>query len=327
MTSDLRTAKDLALERSTLGLINSVAYSSSSRAHARNFREATGVALPTSDIRFLEYLSGREAVPTSLLARDLGIDLSQASRQARQLCEAGYVERATDPADRRRTLLALAPTGLALMDEWLLFWSADYRRVTATWSGRDLIDLDRWFGLVRAALVAALPDRPTSSVPERWLALAESENLRAEHRSLTATTIGLVSWVGQSGGFNDLLEAHDVPLRQHAFFTLRVVSHQGPLSVADVAERMGTDHSQASKRLTQLVDLGLVERAVDSFDRRSSLVRVSRRGAALESRILEAQLEDTIGILGDIVADDRARWTGLTHRYLDELFGSAPGQR
>lgn len=323
MAQNLDQAAGLELERATLGLINMVAYASSSRAHARGFAEATGVVLATSDVRLLEYLSGRDVVPTSTLAHDLGIDLSQASRQARLLSEAGYVDRQTDPADRRRTLLRLTAAGLVLLDEWLLAWSADYRDTSAEWQSADLVALDHWFRRVRDSLVAALPDRPASSVPDRWLALTENDGLRPDHRALTATVVGLVSWVGQSGGFNDLLEAHGVPLRQHAFFTLVMVSQHGPLSVAEVADRMGVDHSQASKRLSQLVELGLVDRAVDSFDRRSNLVRVSRRGAALERRVLTAQLEGFAGILGETSPADQDLWTALTRRYLDELVSTS----
>ena len=322
MEPDAGDLEGLELERATLGLINMVAYSASSRAHARDFAAATGVALPTSDIRLLEYLSGRGDVPTSTVAHDLGIDLSQASRRSRQLSDAGYVVRGADPSDLRRTLLRLSPVGVTLLDEWLLAWSTGYRDVSTEWTSSDQLALEHWFRRVRDVLVEALPDRPASAVPDRWLALTEQDALGPQHRALTATAVGLVSWVGQSGGFNDLLEAQGVPLRQHAFFTLRVVSHHGPLSVAEVAERLGTDHSQASKRLSRLVDLGLADRAVDSFDRRSSLVRVSKRGAAVERRVRDAQLEGFADILGEIGPADRTRWTALTRRYVTGLFAA-----
>ena len=323
MTATSRSELRLELERSTLGLINMVAFETSSRRHFRAFEAATGVALATSDIRFIECLSGRDPMPVSQVARGLGVDLSQASRQTRNLADAGYLLRRDDPADRRRTLVELSDDGVALLDRWLQTWATDYQHASDGWSEADGVDLDRWFTCVRDALVHALPDRPVSAVAERWLTIHPSGELPAWRRSLTASVVGLVSWVGQSDGFDELLESHHAPIRQQAFFTLRLVSRKGPLSVAEVAEALGIDHSQASKRLTQLTDLGLVDRAVDAFDRRSSLVRVSKRGAALEGRIRDTQLNDFHSILPAVSAADRDRWTELTQRYVAQLFGAA----
>ena len=215
--------------------------------------------------------------------------------------------------------MTLTPAASHRLDEWLLAWAGGYSRPVAEWSTDAVDELAAWLGHVHECLAAALPHRPSSTAAQRWLALIDGNGLSRAHNRFVVTVVDLVAWVGQSGGFNDLLEAQRAPIRQHAYFTLRVVSRNGPLSVADVAERMGIDHSQASKRLTQLVDLALVDRSPAARDRRSSVVRVTRQGAALERRIRSAQLHGFTGILGEMSAQQRARWTDLMRRYAEAL--------
>lgn len=308
-----------ALERTTLGLINMVAFSATSREHARRFADATGLELPTSDIRVLEHLAGREPVATSSLARALAIDITQASRQVGQLAAAGHVERSTDPADRRRTLVALAHVTGPLLDDWLLSWAAGYDTPAQGWRPAEVDDLAAWFGHVHDCLAQALPDRPAPTAAQRWLALTHGNGLSRAHIRLVMTVVDLVAWVAQSGGFNDLLAEQRAPIRQLAFFTLRMVSRHGPLSVADVAERMGVDHTQASKRITQLVDARLVERTAHARDRRTTVVSATRRGVSLERRIRSVQLQGFTDLLGAIPPARRDRWTVLAQRYTDAL--------
>lgn len=308
--------EDVALEMATLRLVNTVAFMSGTRAHSRRLREATGIELPPSALRFIELLSGRENVPTGLVARELGIDLAQASRQATQLESAGHIVRSTDPADRRRTLVALSEPTSAMLDRWLLAWSQDYLTAMTRWSRDEIAAIADWFALAHERLIDALPDRPRSTAAERWDELAGAE-FDAETRFFLRTMISTVTWVSQSGGIDDLLQIIDAPVRQPGYFTLQVVQHSGPLPIAEVAERMAIDPSQASKRLKQLTDLRLVDRAVDGFDRRSNLIRISRKGATLLARVLEVQLTTFEQLTRDISGEDRRRWTPLVEAYVD----------
>jgi len=310
--------EDARLERATLRLINAAAFLAGTRAHSRRLRAVTGVDLGPSDVRFIELLSGLDAVPTSVVARGLGVDLAQASRQATQLEAAGHIVRRTDPDDRRRTLLALSAPTAAMLDEWLLAWSGDYLDSIARWNAGEVAALTEWFKLVHDRLVAALPDRPRSAAADRWLELAAEDHDR-ETRAFLHTMISLTTWVSQSRGFNDLLERLDAPVRQSGFSALQVVQQSGPLSIVEIAERLAIDPSQASKRLRQLTELRLVDRAVDGFDRRSSLIRLSRKGAALLAKVAEEQLATFEEMTEDISRADRLRWTPLVEAYIGTL--------
>jgi DNA-binding MarR family transcriptional regulator len=311
--------QDTALERNTLHFINMIAYGSSSRVHSRRLRDVTGIDLPPSDIRLVECLAGREPLPLSAVASELGLDLAQASRQATALELLGHIVRSTDPTDRRRTLVCLSPATADLMDRWLLDWSGGYMDALGDWSPDELATLTRWFDYVLVRLNEALPGRMTSTTPQRWQHLVRQDNHTVAQKRFLSSLIALVSWVGQSGGFNDILEELDAPIRQHGYFTLRMVAHHGPMSIADVADRMAIDPSQASKRLRQLTDLGLIDRAVDTLDRRSSRVRVSRKGAALERRVRDWQLRTTVALLGPISTRDRRKWDSLMEQFMQRL--------
>ncbi|MGO9385955.1 MAG: MarR family winged helix-turn-helix transcriptional regulator [Mycobacterium sp.] len=309
--------EDVHLETLTLRLLNRVVYATSSRGMTRQVRDVTGIDLPPSGLRLLQLLAGRPPVAASVLAAELTIDLSQVSRQAGQLEELGYLARTADPADRRRTLLALTPKTARLLDKWLLAWSDDYLRPVTTWPERDVVDLTRWFAVVHDRLDKALPGRPAARSAERWQSLVDPNVYEPAVRTFLSTVMGLVSWAGQSGGFDDLLRVVRAPIRQHGYFTLRVVARNGPMPIVDVAEPLGIDPSQASKRIRQLAELRLVDRAVDGFDRRSNLIRVSRKGAALLTKVRETQLTGFLETLGELPAADRTRWTMLMHRYFD----------
>jgi DNA-binding MarR family transcriptional regulator len=313
----------LQLEHTTLQLINVVAYGSSSRAHSRRIRDVTGMDLPPSDIRFLEFLAGRGPVPLGVVAAHLGVDLAQTSRQASSLEAMEHVIRTTDPTDRRRTVVTLTPQTAGHMDRWLLDWSSGFPALLKSWSTQELGHLTSWFDLVRSRLDSAWLERMAPRLPQRWEQLIDPDAHDPVVRQFLSSLVALISWVHQGGQFNDLLEHLAAPIRQHGYFTLRVVSYHGPMSIADVAECMAIDPSQASKRLRQLTELGLVDRAVDQFDRRSSRVRASRAGRALERKVLEQQLASFTDLIGELPAADRQRWEALMARFMHQLARSA----
>lgn len=311
----MSTSQDQALEEATLRLVNAIALTAGTRSHSRRLRAVTGIDLPPSDLRFLELLSGREPAATSVIARELGIDITQASRQAAQLHKAGHVARTTDPADRRRTLLSLTDETAVLMDDWLVAWSRDYLAVISTWSPEQIEVLGNWFALVQHRFSQALPNSPRPAVADRWLELAGQQYDPAT-RFFLHTMIGIVTWVALSGGFKALLDIKAATVNEAGFLTLHVIATSGPLSIAEVAERLAVDPSQASKRITELVKAGLLNRAVDEFDRRSTRVRVSRKGKQLVDGVFEFQMAGFGVLTTDLGRAERELWTPYVRAYV-----------
>lgn len=69
--------------------------------------------------RLLEVLGGtREALSVSQLAERIGVDQPRASRLVQQGVDHGLLVREADPADARRTLIALTDAGRALVDRF-----------------------------------------------------------------------------------------------------------------------------------------------------------------------------------------------------------------
>jgi DNA-binding MarR family transcriptional regulator len=69
--------------------------------------------------RLLAQLGTEGPQAVSVLAQALGLSLPAASSLTRELEEAGLVERREDPADRRRTLVALSPDAAGPVGAWL----------------------------------------------------------------------------------------------------------------------------------------------------------------------------------------------------------------
>lgn len=316
--------RDLTLEITTLRLVNAVAYHSGTRAHSRRFEEATGLNIAPADLRLLELLYGREPLVTKVIAQELGCDITQISRQVTMLEKAGHLNRRTDPTDRRRTLVSVTDPTEELLDTWLTTWTNDYVLAVAHWTPEQLEMAGDWFTLVHHRFEQALPERPHPSAGARWAELS-GDRYEPSMAYFLRSLIGLITWVGLSGGFDVLLEIDGSPVRQNGFYTLQLIAHSGPLPIAQIAERLAIDPSQASKRITRLASLNLVDRAVDGFDRRSSRIRISRRGRALLEKAYDLELAGFGALTTDISIEDRSRWTPLVQEYVDSLLQPNPG--
>ncbi|HEU4763432.1 MAG TPA: MarR family transcriptional regulator [Gemmatimonadales bacterium] len=84
------------------------------RAEARRNRPA---GLTLSEFRALAYLEAYSGATLTELAEYVGLRLPTASKLVEALRKGGNLTRREDPADRRRTLLALTPKGKSRVDE------------------------------------------------------------------------------------------------------------------------------------------------------------------------------------------------------------------
>jgi DNA-binding MarR family transcriptional regulator len=83
-------------------------------------RAAPPVAAPLGPrhVAALQQIRGGPVTVSELAAR-LGLTLPTVSGVLADLDRAGFVERHPDPADRRRTIVAITPDQAGLIDEWL----------------------------------------------------------------------------------------------------------------------------------------------------------------------------------------------------------------
>src|SRR5688572_18011756 len=88
---------------------------------------------------------------------------------------------------------------------------------------------------------------------------------------------------------------------------LLVAEHAGPLSVKDVADRLGISLPTASRAVDSLVRRGLVERAEDPVDRRMKQVRTSPKGDRLMERLVAARIRAFEGLLDGFNATERRK--------------------
>jgi len=83
------------------------------------------------------------------------------------------------------------------------------------------------------------------------------------------------------------------------FKVLSSIQRAGEISVSGLAERLTTDKGQVSRSVSELEDLGLVERTADAADGRIKLITLTDEG---KSRLEKARLPYE-GRLSEVLAD------------------------
>lgn len=100
--------------------------------------------------------------PTTLAAQ-LEIDLSVASRQVKALEEVGFVQRCTDPADARATLVSATAAGVEAFLRTREQRSEALAEVVRSWSERDRTELVRLLTRFNVELEAVVSRRTSGS--------------------------------------------------------------------------------------------------------------------------------------------------------------------
>ncbi len=99
-----------------------------------------------------------------------------------------------------------------------------------------------------------------------------------------------------------------------AYGLLALLQDTGPLRPSDLVTRLGLDKSTVSRQISNLVDLGLVDRAADPVDGRAQVLTPSAEGAGRLARIREVRRARWEADLGDWPAEDVARLGELLAR-------------
>jgi DNA-binding MarR family transcriptional regulator len=83
---------------------------------------------------------------------------------------------------------------------------------------------------------------------------------------------------------------------------LVVIGQAGPLSLKDLGELLIAEAGHPSRLVDRLVEAGLVERRTGGDDRRRVELSLTRRGHALEERILRAR-EEVLQLARELIGD------------------------
>jgi DNA-binding MarR family transcriptional regulator len=129
-----------------------------------------------------------------------------------------------------------------------------------------------------------------------------------------------VSRAARSPKLHQLMgERARVELGEHLHLTLAMLGAGQPLRVSDLAVQLDVERSTVSRRVSELVRLGLVTRTTDPVDRRAAVLELTRPGERALARIQEAWHETLLGLTRTWPAKERNELTAQLRRLADSL--------
>lgn len=105
---------------------------------------------------------------------------------------------------------------------------------------------------------------------------------------------------------------------RHVVALLRVAA-DGPIGMSELAERLGVSLATASQVVTDLADLGLVERAGDAADRRRTFVAIAAAHRPLARALIDSRLRPVQRTLRRLEPGERAAFVRGLHLLAEEL--------
>lgn len=127
-------------------------------AHLRRIgervRAGAGLPLDRAAYPLLRGIAECGPVRLSDLAARLGVQVSTASRQVKDLEQAGLVERTGDPKDGRVSMLALAPAGREALKKLRESWRRALAEILEEWPEEDRDALGALLSRLAAGMIA-----------------------------------------------------------------------------------------------------------------------------------------------------------------------------
>ncbi len=114
----------------------------------------------------------------------------------------------------------------------------------------------------------------------------------------------LADMIAEQG--DNLLMGAGLSLPSRAASTVLLIGERGQISAADIAKEFRQPHQLVTQRVEALIELRLVDRLDDPFDRRRKTLALTRKGKR-ELRLLETCLQDAeqvfLGLYQEIECD------------------------
>lgn len=98
------------------------------------------------------------------------------------------------------------------------------------------------------------------------------------------------------------------------YAVLRSLHDRGPSTVRQVAEASSMDAATASRQVSQLVEIGVVDRRANAEDSRSVVVELTTFGREVYRAIVEYRLRVLASVVGEWSDEDRETMTRLVDR-------------
>lgn len=118
-----------------------------------------------------------------------------------------------------------------------------------------------------------------------------------------------------------LLREADVNLDRALFPLLIALGVRGPLTVAELADLVGRDHTTVSRQLPKLADLKLIRRREGKADRRTNASELTGSGSKIVRKIALARRRLLAKALADWSDDDLQTLANLNRRFADAVLG------
>lgn len=131
--------------------------------------------------------------------------------------------------------------------------------------------------------------------------------------------IELFSFLNSPRRDDALLHEAGVSLDRALFPLLVRLSMQGALSVAELADQVGRDHTTVSRQLAKLDSLALVERCDSGGDRRRRTAQLTANGSKVVKAITLARRRLLSKALAKWSEADRKALADLVRRFADAL--------
>jgi DNA-binding MarR family transcriptional regulator len=140
---------------------------------------------------------------------------------------------------------------------------------------------------------------------------------------LGAAMIELIGFLNSPRRDDALLREAGVSLDRALFPLLVRLGMSGALSVGDLADQVGRDHTTVSRQLAKLEDLGLIARQAADADRRVKVAALTAEGEAVVQAITGARRRLLGRALANWSEEDRASLADLNRRLVESLVAAA----
>lgn len=144
--------------------------------------------------------------------------------------------------------------------------------------------------------------------------MIEAAMTRLEHALVMLLRLGNLPRV-----HDRLVQRASVRVERGPHIVLAAIGDAGPVRLSTVAKQLGIDISTASRHVSHLCELGLLERTVDASDHRAAQLALSGAGRRALDDLRAARHHALIELLSGWKASDLDRLAGYLERLNTDL--------